>query len=85
MEELFIAYLNGNLMWKAIPAEYLKFGNKVCLSDGIKVVEKVEQCKPLSLAEVNVTWKGGQVERFCNFKQLLVEQKGEHGNDNGDS
>lgn len=60
--------------WKAIPAEQLKPKQRVCLPAGIKTVEKVEQMEPLSLAEVLVTWEGGQVERYCNHKQLLAEE-----------
>lgn len=60
--------------WKVSPAEQLKPRQRVCLPDGIKTVEKVEQMKPLSLAEVQVTWEGGQVERYCNHKHLLAEE-----------
>lgn len=59
--------------WKTIPAEQLKPKQRVCLPDGIKTVEKVEQMLPECLAEVLVTWEGGQVERYCNHKQLLAE------------
>ena len=60
--------------WKAIPAEQLKPKQRVRLPDGIKVVAKIEVAKPECLAEVQVTWEGGQVERYCNHKQLLAEE-----------
>lgn len=67
--------LRERIMWKQQRAELLQNGQRVVMADGIKTVEKVEKCIPLGLAEVEVTWKGGQVEKFCYNKNLLMEIK----------
>ncbi len=61
---------------KAIIASQLKRGDKVFRGSGIMmIVAEVKPVLPECLAQVQVEWEGGKLEKFCNFTNLQVKEK----------